>query len=78
MFDAPPRNLRSGRLFACTAARIQHILNKDTVDRGGVVDHHVRDRSHRLAVLNDGGARHECGQAGTTAFNKKLKSQKRK
>ena len=31
----------------------QHILNKNPVPRGGIVDQHVRDRSDELADLND-------------------------
>ena len=38
----------------------------------GIVDQHVGDRTDKLAVLNDGAARHVCGQVGTTVFNKKL------
>ena len=57
---------------------VQHILNENAVARGGIVDHNVRHRAHKLAVLDDGRAAHECGQVGTTVFNKKFKSQKRK
>ena len=53
---------------------VQHIFDKNTVTRRGVVDENVRYRTHQLAVLNDGAARHECGQVGTTVFNNKLKS----
>ena len=45
---------------------------------GWVGYHHMGDNSHELAVLNNGAAAHECGQLGTTVFNKKFKSQKRK
>jgi hypothetical protein len=31
----------------------QHILNEDPVARGGIVYHHVGDRAHQLAVLDD-------------------------
>ena len=37
---------------------VQHILNENAVPRGGIVDHNVRDRTYKLAVLDDGGARH--------------------
>ena len=36
--------------------RGKHILNENSVFRGGIVDHNVGDRSHELAVLNDGRA----------------------
>ena len=42
--------------------RVQHILNENSVTRGGIVDENVCYRAHELAVLNDGGACHECGQ----------------
>ena len=51
---------------------IQHILNENAVASGGIVDQHVGDRSDELAVLNDGRARHECVQVGTTHFYKLL------
>ena len=63
---------RSRQFIASYLARIQHIFDEDSVSRGGIVDQHVGDRSHELAVLNDGGARHECVQVGTTAFYKFL------
>ena len=37
---------------------------------GGVVDQHVGDGANELAVPDDGRARHECGQVGTTVFTK--------
>ena len=40
----------------------QHILGEDAVARRGIVDQHVRHRAHELAVLDNGGAAHECGQ----------------
>ena len=40
--------------------------------RCGGVDEGVGDRADELAVLNDGAARHECGQVGTTVFYKKF------
>ena len=51
---------------------VQHILNENTVSRGGIIDQYVRDRSDELAVLNDRRARHECGQEGTTIINRNL------
>ena len=47
---------------------VEHILNKYSVARGGIVDEHVRYRADQLAVLNDRRAAHECGQEGTTVF----------
>ena len=45
--------------FLCRqlAHLIQHIFNKYTVSRGGVVDEDVGDSAHELAVLNDRAAR---------------------
>ena len=40
----------------------QHILGKDPVARGGVVDQDVGHGADELAVLVDGGARQVCGQ----------------
>jgi len=40
----------------------QHILNEDPVARGGIIDENVCDGTHELAVLDNGGARLECGQ----------------
>jgi hypothetical protein len=34
--------------------RIQHILNENAVPNARIVDHHVGDRDHELAVLYDG------------------------
>lgn len=56
----------------------EHILNKDAVACGGVADEDVGNGAHDLAVLDNGAARHECGQVGTTVFNEKFKSQKQK
>ena len=50
----------------------EHILHKDAVPRGGVVDQDVRHSSHDLPVLDNCGAAHECVQVGTTVFNKKF------
>ena len=49
-----------------TTHLVQHIFGENAVARGGFVDEHMRYRSDELAVLDDGGARHECGQVGTT------------
>ncbi len=57
---------------------IEHIFNKYPVACGGVADEDVGNGPHDLAVLDNGAARHECGQVGTTVFNEKFKSQKRK
>ena len=57
----------------CQIAHLpQHILNEYTIPRGGIVDEDVGDSSHELAVLYDGRATHECGQEGTTKFNRDL------
>ena len=40
----------------------QHIFNKDPVPDSRIIYHNVRHRADELAVLNDGAARHECGQ----------------
>ena len=50
----------------------EHILDKDTVANGGIVDQDVRHRAHDLAVLNDRAAAHECVQVGTTIINRNL------
>ena len=52
--------------------RRKHIFNENPVPRGGIVDEHVRDSSHELAVLNDRATRHECVQVGTTHLYKLL------
>ena len=57
------------RLFYRNARGPQHILNENSVSRGGIVDEDVRDRSDELTVLNDGAARRECDQVGTTKLN---------
>ena len=51
---------------------IQHIFDEDSVAGCGIVDEHMRYRSHELAVLDDRAAAHECGQEGTTKFNRDL------
>ena len=51
---------------------IQHILDEDAVACGGIVDENVGDGADKLAVLDDGRARHECVQVGTTHFYKLL------
>ena len=47
---------------------VKHIFNKYAISRGGIVDQHVGDRSHELAVLDDRRAAQECGQERTTIF----------
>ena len=44
----------------------KHIFNKDPIPRGGVADQDVGDGAHELAILDNGAARHECGQERTT------------
>ena len=46
----------------------QHILGKDPVARGGVIDQDVGHGADELAVLNDRAARQVCGQLRTTSF----------
>ena len=57
--EVPPQNGEARREY------------ENAVARGRVVDQDVGDCSNELAVLDDGGARHECGQEGTTKFTKK-------
>ena len=52
--------------------RFQHIFNEDPRPSRRVVHHPMSDRAYNLAVLNDRRAAHECGQEGTTIFNKKF------
>ena len=47
---------------------VEHIFDENSVACRRVVDQYVRHSSHELAVLDDRGARHECGQVGTTHF----------
>ena len=63
-------------LFLCRRFRRvchigEHILNENAIPRGGIVDHHVGHCADQAPVLNDGAARQECGQVGTTNFIKK-------
>ena len=60
------------QFIASAHTRIQHILNKNSVSARGIVDKNVRYRPDELAILNDGRARHECDQEGTTLFNEKF------
>ena len=69
---------RLRRFHHVNVGGIQHILYKYSIPLGWLGYHHMGDSSDELAVLNDGAAAHECGQVGTTVFNKKFKSQKRK
>ena len=50
----------------------KHILKEDVVARGRIVDQHMGDSTHVLAVLNDRATRQGCGQEGTTKFNRDL------
>lgn len=56
----------------------QHIFHKDAVASCQGVNHHMHHDSDELSVLNDARAARECGQAGTTVFNKKFESLKEK
>lgn len=50
----------------------EHLFDENAVAAGGVVYEDAGDRADDLSVLNDRGAAHECGQAGTTVFYKLL------
>ena len=50
----------------------EHIFEEDSVARGRIVDEDVRHRADDLAVLDNRASAHECGQEGTTVFNKKF------
>ena len=67
-----PAILRLRRSLLWHLRRVQHILNENSVPRCRIVYHNVRDRADELAVLDNGAAAHECGQEGTTVFNKKF------
>ena len=41
---------------------VEHIFNEYSVSRCWVVDKHVGDRAHELAVLDDRRAAQSCGQ----------------
>ena len=36
--------------------RVEHVFKEDAVPRGRIIDEHVGDGSHELAVLDDGAA----------------------
>lgn len=38
--------------------RFQHIFDEDSVAGGGVIDQHMGNSADKLAVLDDGAARH--------------------
>ena len=60
-------------LSSCQHRHIdQHILGKDPVAGGGIIDQNVGHGTDELAVLNDRRARQECGQERTTKFNQNL------
>jgi hypothetical protein len=48
----------------------EHVFNKDAVSRCRIIDQNVRHSTYKLSVLDNGRARHECGQVGTTVFYK--------
>lgn len=52
----------------CIIRRIQHIFYENSVSLGGIGHKDVSHGSDELAVLDYRGARHECGQEGTTVF----------
>ena len=47
---------------------IQHILNKDAISGGGVIDQDMGDRAHQFTVLNDRRAGHLCVKDRTKIF----------
>ena len=47
---------------------IQHILNENSVSRGGIIDEDVGNRADELAVPDEGAAAQVCGQERTTIF----------
>lgn len=49
--------------------RVQHILNKNSIPRGGVVDEDVGYSAHQFAVLDDRAAGHECVKCRTKLFS---------
>ena len=57
-----PYEISLRRLHHRRLRGVQHILNKNAVSRGGIVDEDVGDSTHDLAVLNERRAAHECGQ----------------
>ena len=40
--------------------RVQHIFDKYSIPRGGIVNQNVGHRAYQPAVLNNGAAGHEC------------------
>ena len=58
------RRLGHYRRSAC----VHHILNKDSVSVGGIVDENVRHRADKLAVLYYRTAAQVRGQVGITVF----------
>ena len=59
---------RPRQFIASHLTRIKHIFNEDAVALGRLVDGDVGNGADELTVLDDGRARHECGQEGTTNF----------
>ena len=41
----------------------QHIINEDSISRGGIVDQNMGDGADELAVLDDGAAAHTLDDA---------------
>ena len=50
------------------SCRIQHILYKNSVAHGWVIDEDMGHRADEFAVLDDRGAGHECVKVDTTRF----------
>ena len=48
----------------------QHIFNKNSVSRGGVVDKHVSDSANELAVQNDRAARHTLNDTARFVYER--------
>ena len=58
------------RLGHLRLRRAEHILDENSVAGCRIVYHDVSHCSDQLAVLDNGRARHECVQVGTTVFTK--------
>ena len=58
--------------YANTRHIDRHVLQKNAVPRGGIVDEDVCYRADELSVLDDRRARQECGQNRTTKSIKKM------
>ena len=48
--------------------RQQHFFNKNGIPAGGIVNKDMGHRTDELAVLQDGGAAHQCVNIGPTRY----------